>query len=311
VIIPNVHIQDFRCFRRVDVELRPLTALVGPNDSGKSAFLDALRSFFHSHPSYGGYQLQGPADHYRQEPSTSPNIETRIGGGSSSRLASPPASVGFYRLPSDGPSMRSQGQPDEVQPPQFGTDGAGLPTVLDYFLRRDRKRLEQIVEALRDLIPGFENIAIRTPSAESRSIDLIVENGLVIDATRASTGLKVLLFFVALAYRPAPPDLILIEEPENGVHPKRLADIVKLLRQITEGKHGGKATQLVLTTHSPYLLDCLDLEKDQVLVFQRLSDGRRTATPADAERLQSFRDEFLLGEVWYNEGESGLIKTDK
>jgi predicted ATPase len=308
VIIPNLHIQDFRCFARVDVELCPLTALVGPNDSGKSAFLEALRSLFY--PQFGGYELQGPADHYRHQSSPPPNIETHVGGGSSGRLG-PPASVGFYRLPSDGPSMRSQGQPDEVPPPQFGADGAGLPTVLDYFLRRDRKRLDQIIEALRSLIPGFENIAIRTPSAESRSIDLVVENGLVIDATRASTGLKVVLFFVALAYRPAPPDLILIEEPENGVHPKRLADIVNLLREITQGKHGGRAAQVVLTTHSPYLLDCLDLEKDQVLVFQRLPDGRRTASPADPERLRHFRNEFLLGEVWFNEGEPGLVKTDK
>jgi predicted ATPase len=207
--------------------------------------------------------------------------------------------------------MLSPGQTDEVQPPQFGPDGAGLPTLLDYFLRRDRERLEKIIEALRGLIPGFENIAIRTPRADLRSIDLVLENGLVIDAARASTGLKVLLFFVALAYRPAPPSLILIEEPENGVHPKRLADIVNLLREITEGKHGGREAQVVLSTHSPYLLDSLDLKKDQVLVFQRLPDGRRTASPVDPERLRHFRNEFLLGEVWFNEGEPGLIKTDK
>jgi len=182
---------------------------------------------------------------------------------------------------------------------------------LDSFLRRDRSRLEQIIEALRGLIPGFENIAIRTPSAEQRSIDLVVENGLQINAQRASTGLKVLLFFVALAYHPSPPDLILIEEPENGVHPRRLKDIVNLLREITQGKHGGRAVRVVLTTHSPYLLDYLDLDVDQVLVFQRLPDGRRTVTPTDPERLRQFRGEFLLGEVWFNEGEPGLIKTDK
>jgi len=207
--------------------------------------------------------------------------------------------------------MTSPGQPDMVHPPHLAADGSGLPTLLDSFLRRDRSRLEQIIEALRGLIPGFENIAIRTPSAEQRSIDLVVENGLQINAQRASTGLKVLLFFVALAYHPSPPDLILIEEPENGVHPRRLKDIVNLLREITQGKHGGRAVRVVLTTHSPYLLDYLDLDVDQVLVFQRLPDGRRTVTPTDPERLRQFRGEFLLGEVWFNEGEPGLIKTDK
>ena len=39
--------------------------------------------------------------------------------------------------------------------------------------------------------------------------------------------------------------------------------------------------------------------------------GSRTAEPADAERLKVFLDEFMLGEVWYNEGEEGLVKKQK
>jgi len=116
-----------------------------------------------------------------------------------------------------------------------------------------------------------------------------------------------MLFFVALAYHPTPPKLILLEEPENGVHPRRLADIVRLLREITQGKHGNHAAQIVLTTHSPYLLDFVDLEQDQVLVFRREDDGSRTAEPADRERLKNYLDEFMLGEVWFNEGEAGLV----
>ncbi len=310
MIVPNVYIRNFRCFASVEVQLRPLTALVGPNDSGKSAFLDALRSLFPQHS--GGRAIVEPDDYYRTQLSMPPKIETRNGATVyGPAIKDVPGAVGFYRLPSDGPYMTSPGQPDMVHPPPLAADGSGLPTLLDSFLRRDRSRLEQIIEALRGLIPGFENIAIRTPSAEQRSIDLVVENGLQIDAQRASTGLKVLLFFVALAYHPSPPDLILIEEPENGVHPRRLKDIVNLLREITQGKHGGRAVRVVLTTHSPYLLDYLDLDVDQVLVFQRLTDGRRTVTPTDPERRRQFRGEFLLGEVWFNEGEPGLIKTDK
>ena len=126
-------------------------------------------------------------------------------------------------------------------------------------------------------------------------------------ADRASAGVRLLLFFVALAYHPSPPKLILLEEPETGVHPTRLSEIMGLLRDITKGKHGGHASQIILTTHSPYLLDSANLEADQILVFRREEDGSRTATPADAERLRTFLDEFLLGEVWFNQGEEGLI----
>ncbi len=116
-----------------------------------------------------------------------------------------------------------------------------------------------------------------------------------------------LLFFVALAFHPCPPRLILLEEPENGVHPKRLSDVIQLLRRVTKGELGASAAQVVLTTHSPYLLDLVDLAQDQVLVFRRNDDGSRSAQPADASRLKTFLDEFLLGEVWFNEGEAGLV----
>ena len=78
-----------------------------------------------------------------------------------------------------------------------------------------------------------------------------------------------LFFFVALAHHPNPPHVALIEEPETGVHPKRLRDIVELLRGLTRGEFAGRAVQAVLTTHSPYLLDHVTLPEDQVIVFRR------------------------------------------
>jgi predicted ATP-dependent endonuclease of OLD family len=95
------------------------------------------------------------------------------------------------------------------------------------------------------------------------------------------------------------------------VHPQRLGDVIRLLREITQGKHGNHAAQVILTTHSPYLLDAIDLERDQVLVFKRCDDGSRTAEPVDRERLDKFLDEFKLGEVWFNEGEEGLVGRRK
>ncbi|HOW19817.1 MAG TPA: ATP-binding protein, partial [Phycisphaerae bacterium] len=172
---------------------------------------------------------------------------------------------------------------------------------------RDRKRFFEFVDAMRKAVPGLEEIEISTPDPAERSVDLVIENGLRVPADRVSAGVRLLLFFMALAYHPSPPKLILIEEPENGIHPRRLADVMRLLRELTQGVHAGHKAQVVLTTHSPYLLDQVDLEQDQVLVFRRNDDGSRTAEPADAARLRTFLDEFMLGEVWFNQGEEGLV----
>lgn len=307
-MLVRVEMRNFRCLRSVAVPLRPLTVLIGPNDSGKSAFLTALDFLVN------GNQIQ-LHDHWRQDPKavavvTGVTQDSQNGPESTwtnHQGVSTLRPVGFFHLPSQGVSMESPGYPDHSGPQPIQPNGTGVPGLLDYLLRRDRKRFNRVVTTLRDLVPGMEEVEIATPDASSRRVDLVIENGLRLPADRASAGVRLLLFFVALAYHPSPPRLILLEEPETGVHPRRLADVMRLLREVTQGKHGGEAAQVILTTHSPYLLDLIDLEQDQVLVFRRNDDGSRTAEPADAARLQTFLDEFLLGEVWYNQGEEGLV----
>lgn len=213
-----------------------------------------------------------------------------------------------FQLPVSGVNMTSDGYNDQAGAQQLGRSGDGVPGLLDYLLRRDRARFFGVVEKLKQHVPGLQDIEIATPHPSERRLDLVIENGFRLHAEEASAGVRLLLFFVALTYHPSPPKIILVEEPETGVHPRRLADVIGLLREITEGKHGSHPVQVILTTHSPYLLDCLDVETDQVLVFSRNPDGSRTAEPVDAERLGLFLDEFMLGEVWYNQGEEGLVK---
>ena len=51
-MLTRFHVENFRCLRAVDVPLRPLTVLIGPNDSGKSAFLEAVRRLFDPQPRF-------------------------------------------------------------------------------------------------------------------------------------------------------------------------------------------------------------------------------------------------------------------
>ncbi|MEZ4241329.1 MAG: ATP-binding protein [Myxococcota bacterium] len=126
-------------------------------------------------------------------------------------------------------------------------------------------------------------------------------------ADEGSAGVKLLIYFIVLAWLAEPPGLILVEEPETGLHPQRLAEVMGLLRGLTEGRHAPQPVQVVLTTHSPYLLDSVDPATDQVLVFSRRPDGSCTAAPLDAASLAPFLRDFGLGELWTNEGEARLV----
>ncbi|MCH7872609.1 MAG: AAA family ATPase, partial [Planctomycetes bacterium] len=241
-MLQELQINNFRCLREVNVPLRPLTVLVGPNDSGKTAALRALEYLV-------GVRNLEPFDRWRGDQHVEPSVTGRAPGFSirrhSGRLAeiSPHGSTllqptEFFQLPSDGVLMVSPGHPDEGEPPVIGPQGQNIPALLDHLLRRDRGRFDSFVETMRHLVAGLEKIEIATHDASTRRIDRSIEDGLRMPADRASVGVRLLLFFVAMAYHPKPPKLMLIEEPENSVHPKRLGDVVRLLREITQGKHG-------------------------------------------------------------------------
>jgi predicted ATPase len=313
-MLKELEIHNFRCFEHLRVELKPLNVLIGENNSGKSSFLDAIKKL--------GRLTNIVTDRYRLDSKTSGikaymdngtlvdwTIDWKIG---SPALQGQVPGIEFFRLPSNGAACRSQGFPDSSASMPLNEDGSNMASVLDYMLRKDRKRFLGVVSALEKLLPGFEDLLIQTPDANSRHIHLKLDNGLELPGEALSSGVRHLLFFTTLAYHPRAPKIILIEEPEIGVHPQRLKQIVELLRGITRGEHCDQPAQVILTTHSTYLLDHINPDTDQVLTFHREKgvDGKRLVKPIDRERLSKFLDEFLLGEVWYNESEDGLVVAE-
>ncbi|MDZ4658826.1 MAG: AAA family ATPase [Bythopirellula sp.] len=324
-MLTRVQIKDFRCLRDVDVPLKPLTVLIGPNNTGKSAFLSALQ-MLGTVPTHGETEFKiKKSDLWGFDTAVAPRIVGTLRSNSAVVVQR-----GNMKEPLDtGPFWIRKGDNDSLTPinyfcgsamvpamtskgaqgiPEINDKASNVPAVLDALLRKDRHRFDKIVDILRSCIPGLKNLGIETPSAEGRRIDLVLEDGMMMEAELASHGVKLMIFFVVLANHPKPPKTILIEEPETGVHPKRLDNIVKLLRGLLEGTYADYQSQVIISTHSPYLLDYIDPEKDQVLVFEQHPDGSRNARPVDTERLKMFRDEFMLGEIWYSQEEAGLVE---
>ncbi len=293
----SVRIQNYRSLREVDVPLGPLTVAIGANNTGKSTFLTAVGAAVSS----SGLWKLGDHDGFQ------------AGGGAGSVQLAPvlgsPLTPFKVQLPATGPTMRTPGVQDHLGAPELASNGQNVAALVDWMLRRDRTRFFAFVDAACALIPGLKDLHISTPTAAERRIDLEAENGWTHPADEGSAGVRLLLFFLALAWHPTPPDVVLIEEPENGLHPARLREVMALIRGLVDGVHAPKRIQVVLTTHSPYLLSCVRVPDDQVLVFSRGADGACTAQPLDAERLAPFLEDFALGELWSNLGEAGLVKA--
>ena len=116
-------------------------------------------------------------------------------------------------------------------------------------------------------------------------------------ATRLSDGTLRYLSLLALLCDPTPPPLIVIEEPELGLHPDVLPTLARLLVEASA------RTQLVVTTHAPALVDALSETPESVLVCERGPQGTRIER-LEAEPLAPWLEKFRLGELW-TRGEIG------
>jgi predicted ATPase len=114
----------------------------------------------------------------------------------------------------------------------------------------------------------------------------------VIPAWSMSDGTLRFLGHLAVLCSPTPPPLICFEEPENYLHPRLLALLVELL------KNAAEKTQVFVTTHSPYLVDCL---RPEDLCIVEKHEGRTQAMPVGEKgEMKKALKTLGLGELWYS-----------
>ena len=213
---------------------------------------------------------------------------------------------------------------------RIDADGFGLATFLDDILSRNPKQFIRISEDFCTRFPQFESVSLETADGQvrvdqggqmigsfpggfgpGRAIFFDTSKGLRIPASQVSDGVMLFLGLLALAHVPDPPRLLLMEEPENGVYPKRLREMIQLMRSLVEreGNDGPAFPQIILTTHSPYVLT--DFTPEEVTLLSRYPDdpgkGVRARPLSKAKNLESYGKEFYLGELWYNLDEEELF----
>jgi predicted ATPase len=119
------------------------------------------------------------------------------------------------------------------------------------------------------------------------------ESGLIgqIPAKRLSDGTLRYLFLLCILLHPTPPPVICIDEPELGLHPDILPTVGRLLIEASE------RCQLIITTHSPSLIDSLSEMPECVLVAEK--DNAKTAiSRLDKDMLAPWLKKYRLGDLW-------------
>ena len=204
--------------------------------------------------------------------------------------------MGFYNL-----------NPDEIrelQPPDTGEvlrrDGGNLASVLNLMTKENEVLRKQVVEFLSKIVPGVQDVTVKhvgkketlefrqKVGSNREPWRFTAEN--MSDGTLRALGVLTALFQWAGGNSKRVP-LVGIEEPEVAVHPGA-AGILRDALCVAAAN-----TQVVVTSHSPDLLDDKDISDNCILGVSNVN-GETKIGPLDEAGRTSIRDRlYTAGEL--------------
>ncbi len=345
--IERVEIENYGCIKNLSVTLSPLHALIGPNDSGKSTILRAIRTaaqlavsdFRAKTDSTDDYEPFDPRVGLNPQGSTIilksydvlgygirtiknyeftesiyvendtdlqseklrplKSVEMRSSRGTDAFSESHPAvQMMKNRLT---PATMIRFDPDFLRAPAplipdehgiaFADErGTGLASVFDAIINRDTEAFAKIQDEVRTLFPSVAKVGLINTSDSKKEIAVTLVDGTRVGAKSISEGLLYYLGFTALRYVDG-SKLFLVEEPENGLHPSRIAEVMRSLREIS------KTGQVIIATHSPLVIN--ELEGNEVSVITRDKEqGTRAILLKEVPHFEESIKVYRPGEFW-------------
>ena len=226
----------------------------------------------------------GGNDNYYPEGRDSYTPSFKLGRGKSALANIPadtesfPVSTWFRNLLESGvqPFVLNSQLMRQPSPPglgrRFQTDGSNLPWVVAE-LRQDQKRFQSWIKHVRTALEDIKNVdSVERPEDKHRYLVLEYMNGAKVPSWLASDGTLRLLTLTIPAYLPDIAGTFLIEEPENGIHPRAIETVLQSLSSIYK-------SQVLLATHSPVALNML--EPRDVLCFAKDMKGATDIVSGD------------------------------
>jgi len=194
----------------------------------------------------------------------------------------------FYFEPRE--RMRAPNAVKEVR--HIGLMGEELASFLNTLRALDEPQFKAVEKALHMIIPNVTGIEVGVNDLGEVELKLL-EGKTPIPARVLSEGTLRVLGLLALGGAKEPPALLGFEEPENGIHPRRIRMIADLLKSRTETGD----TQLIVTTHSPILPDMIS---DENLYICRKEQGHTMIEPFST-----------LGDLWRGKDIDKALDTEE
>ena len=174
------------------------------------------------------------------------------------------------------------------------SDGSNLAAFLFFLFEKHPDSYRLIQKTVQQVAPFFDDFRLEPLLLRPDSIKLEwrhKDSDQYFDAAALSDGTLRFMALATLFLQPKilHPQIILVDEPELGLHPFAITLLASLIQEASV------ETQVIVSTQSSLLLD--HLKPEDVLVAER-QGGSTQIRRLDSERLKEWLDEYSLGELW-------------
>lgn len=172
-------------------------------------------------------------------------------------------------------------------------EGENLALVTQFLFQNHQKIFNSILKSLTERVPGITKVEAKT--TEEGRVLLKFQDGTFKDpflARYISDGTIKMFAYLVLLNDPNPHPLLCIEEPENQLYPRLLAELAEEFRA-----YSNKGSQVFVSTHSPDFLNAAKLEEVFMLVKKDGYTSVRCAS--DDEQIAAYMaDGDKMGYLW-------------
>lgn len=174
------------------------------------------------------------------------------------------------------------------------TDGSNLPAFLFMLQEKYPKTLRRIELTIRSVMPYFGNFSLAPSLLDESQINLqwsdIENNEKYFDANDLSDGSIRFIALATLLLQPTLPKVIIIDEPELGLHPTAIVKLAGMIKSVAS-----RGCQIIVSTQSVNLINNFDAE-DIITVDRK--DKQSTFNRLNNDTLQHWLNDYSLGELW-------------
>lgn len=173
-------------------------------------------------------------------------------------------------------------------------DGGNLPAYLYYLQEKHPMNFKRIEKIIQSVVPFFEKFDLAPHLLEEEKIVLEWKENehpeAYFSANHLSDGSLRFIALVTLLMQPKLPKVIIIDEPELGLHPTAINKLAGLIKSAAS-----KDCQIIISTQSVTLLN--NFEAEDIITVDK-EDNQSVFRRLNKELLSNWVNDYSIGELW-------------